>query len=204
MSLNSIERIKTLMCTEPSSDQVVTSVATSINPNAKVFLKEEVDEQSLDSEFESGDERDIAEGFFEAVVPVPGPTYRPHEYPPLPVRENVTGTNPYTRPLLGVCVTGYRLLNTALVVAFGVPKALASYRGETLATTLDLVSGVVVAAIMFWVGCLDSSGDANPTWPWFFRWDYARVVWVHIASTESRRQVNPWQPIHDQTPSEPS
>jgi hypothetical protein len=50
--------------------------------------------------------------------------------------------NPQTR----IALTGYRLLVTASVIGFGVPKAFLSYSGESAApTTLDLVLGVPLA-----------------------------------------------------------
>jgi hypothetical protein len=42
-------------------------------------------------------------------------------------------------------VTLYRLLNTALVSAFGLSKAILAYKGESIApTTLELIMGVIV------------------------------------------------------------
>ena len=51
-------------------------------------------------------------------------------------------------PPLGVELTGYRLLNLAVVLAFGIPKAISSYHGQAvIPTTLDWVSGTLLAAV---------------------------------------------------------
>ncbi|KAI0315929.1 hypothetical protein OF83DRAFT_307301 [Amylostereum chailletii] len=75
------------------------------------------------------------------------------------------------RPPLLVKLTGYRLLNTAIIVGLGIPKAVLAYRGETAATTLDWVLGVAFAVLMYWVGLLE--GVDPPVARWFFHVDYA-------------------------------
>lgn len=52
-----------------------------------------------------------------------------------------------SRPPLLVKITGYRLLNTVIIAAFGIPKAVLSYHGQVVATTLDLVLGVILAIV---------------------------------------------------------
>jgi hypothetical protein len=50
------------------------------------------------------------------------------------------------RPLLGVKLTGYRLVNMSIVLAFGIWKAVLSYRGQSAApTTLEFVAGTPLA-----------------------------------------------------------
>lgn len=51
------------------------------------------------------------------------------------------------QPPLGVELTGYHLLTLAVILAFGIPKAISSYRGQTvIPTTLELTSGTLLAA----------------------------------------------------------
>jgi hypothetical protein len=51
--------------------------------------------------------------------------------------------------LLGVELTGYHLLNTVVILSFGIPKAISSYdsyRGQSvISTTLDWVAGTLLA-----------------------------------------------------------
>lgn len=50
-------------------------------------------------------------------------------------------------PLL-VKVTGYRILNTAVLLILGIWKSVATYRNEAiLSTSLDLVLGVILAVM---------------------------------------------------------
>ena len=51
------------------------------------------------------------------------------------------------QPPLGVELTGYRLLTLAVILGFGIPKAISSYRGQAVSTTLDWVSGTLLAAM---------------------------------------------------------
>jgi hypothetical protein len=45
-------------------------------------------------------------------------------------------------------MTGYHLLNIAVILAFGIPKAVSSYRGESvIPTTLDWVEGTLIAVM---------------------------------------------------------
>ena len=49
----------------------------------------------------------------------------------------------------GSAVTGYRLINVIVILSFGIPKVVASYKGQSVtATTMDLILGVVFA-----IGC---------------------------------------------------
>ena len=51
------------------------------------------------------------------------------------------------QPPLGVELTGYRLLTLVVILTFGIPKAISSYRGQAVSTTLDWVSGTLLAAV---------------------------------------------------------
>jgi hypothetical protein len=52
------------------------------------------------------------------------------------------------QPPLGVKLTGYRLLNVAVMLAFGIAKAISSYSGgSAIPTTLDFVSGTFLAVV---------------------------------------------------------
>lgn len=52
------------------------------------------------------------------------------------------------KPPLLVKVTGYRILNTSVIIGFGVWKSVASYRGDAiLSTSLDLLLGVILATM---------------------------------------------------------
>jgi hypothetical protein len=50
------------------------------------------------------------------------------------------------QPILGVRVTGFYLLNTTLILVYGIWKAISSYRGQSvIPTTLELIFGTPVA-----------------------------------------------------------
>lgn len=52
------------------------------------------------------------------------------------------------RTPLAVELTGYHLLNLTVILAFGIPKAVLSYRGESvIPTTFDWVSGTFLATL---------------------------------------------------------
>ncbi|KAF7361551.1 hypothetical protein MSAN_01188700 [Mycena sanguinolenta] len=57
-----------------------------------------------------------------------------------------------------VKVTGWRLLNTFLVLGLGVYKAVAAYRGQqTTSTTLDWLLGVLWAITAYWISFLEEA-----------------------------------------------
>jgi hypothetical protein len=70
-----------------------------------------------------------------------------------PREENTQGNDyqpivPPRMPLLGVEVTGYRLLTTGMILGIGVPKAVYSYKGQALiSTSLDWLAGVILALV---------------------------------------------------------
>ncbi|KAI0061114.1 hypothetical protein BV25DRAFT_1917087 [Artomyces pyxidatus] len=78
------------------------------------------------------------------------------------------------RPLM-VKLTLYRLLNIGVMAAFGVPKAIASYRGESaVPTTLDRVSGVSCAILLYWLGLYEAVEPR--VLAWLFHEDYSLVI----------------------------
>ncbi|KAI0689139.1 hypothetical protein BC835DRAFT_1223365, partial [Cytidiella melzeri] len=69
-------------------------------------------------------------------------------------------------------VTGYRIMNTTIILVLGVWKSVASYRGEAiLSTSLDLVAGAVLAVILYWLGLYETVEP--PRMRWLFHDDYA-------------------------------
>lgn len=93
------------------------------------------------------------------------------------------------RPILLVKLTGYRLLNMAVLVAFGTAKAILSYMGKSVApTVLDWILGVALSIMfvlkhhwleqytevcyrLYWMGQYESVQP--PVLPWLFHVDYA-------------------------------
>ncbi|KAI0062472.1 hypothetical protein BV25DRAFT_1825470 [Artomyces pyxidatus] len=112
-------------------------------------------------------------------------------YPPLPASPTDTvsapllstsllsspPTRPPGRPLLLIKVTGFRLLNTVVIFAFGVPKAVLTYKGQSaVPTTLDWILGIVCAATLYWLGLFEATDP--PVLPWLFHTDHAPAVIV--------------------------
>jgi len=53
---------------------------------------------------------------------------------------------------LGVALTGYRLLAIAVTLGVGIPKAILSYRGQSLIpSTLDMVGGTAIAVLYVFI-----------------------------------------------------
>ncbi|KAN0126831.1 hypothetical protein V8E52_000471 [Russula decolorans] len=90
---------------------------------------------------------------------------------------------------LGVALTGYRLLTTSIIVGVGIPKAVYSYRGQSLISpTLDWIGGIIFAFLLFWLGEIK---DERPEFcPRFFKVDLA----PHILEFLSRDDVYVWFP----------
>ncbi|KAI0340574.1 hypothetical protein BDW22DRAFT_1359960 [Trametopsis cervina] len=81
-----------------------------------------------------------------------------------------------TGPPLLVKVTGYRLLNTSILLGLGTWKAVASYRNKAIvSTSLDLILGVVLAIILYWLGLLETV--QSPPLRWLFEYDYGELVY---------------------------
>lgn len=80
-----------------------------------------------------------------------------------------------TPPPLGVKLTGHRLLNMTSVFSFGVTKGILTYMGKsTSLTTLDWVSGSLLAVMLYWVGLYEEEGPKK--WQWFFQADLAPAI----------------------------
>jgi len=83
------------------------------------------------------------------------------------------------RPPLLVKVTGYRLLNVIVILAFGLSKGVMEYTGRSLvSTTLDWIMGVVLAIALWWLGLYETVNP--PIWPLFFHRDYSGPVFSVI------------------------
>ncbi|KAF8273217.1 hypothetical protein EI94DRAFT_1716153 [Lactarius quietus] len=82
------------------------------------------------------------------------------------------GTTP---PPLGVKITYYRLLNMTTVLSFGITKGILTYMGKSTApTTLDWVSGAVLAVALYWIGLYEERSSKK--WEWFFQVDLAPTI----------------------------
>jgi len=78
-------------------------------------------------------------------------------------------------PLSRVSLTAYRLLNMAVITAFGTAKAVFTIQGECAApTVLDWFLGVVLAVTLYWIGLWESVRPR--VLPWFFHRDYTREI----------------------------
>ncbi|KAI0086331.1 hypothetical protein BDY19DRAFT_960865 [Irpex rosettiformis] len=79
------------------------------------------------------------------------------------------------RPSSSIKVTGYRILNTVVIITFGVWKGVASFRGEAImSNTLDILLGVVLTIGLFWLGCYEAVQP--PRMIWLFHRDYAVLL----------------------------
>ncbi|KAI0039636.1 hypothetical protein FA95DRAFT_1459805, partial [Auriscalpium vulgare] len=68
-------------------------------------------------------------------------------------------------------ITGYRLLVSAVLIAFSIPKAVLAYEGmSVMPTTLDWVMGLLCALLLYWLGLFESV--TPPILPWLFHRDY--------------------------------
>ncbi|KAI0288756.1 hypothetical protein BC826DRAFT_656880 [Russula brevipes] len=77
------------------------------------------------------------------------------------------------RPLLGIKLTGCRLVNMSIILVFGIWKAVLSYRGQSAApTTLEFVAGTLLALIVYYVGQFQE--ERPETCPYFFEYDLTR------------------------------
>ncbi|KAJ7626651.1 hypothetical protein DFH06DRAFT_1481101 [Mycena polygramma] len=67
-------------------------------------------------------------------------------------------------------ITPWRFLNTIVILALGIYKAVATYHGQTTApTTTDWITGVVWTLISYWISFVEQD---NPE-AWFFGRDLA-------------------------------
>jgi len=80
-----------------------------------------------------------------------------------------------TSPPLGVNLTCYRLLNVTTVFGFGITKGVLTYMGQSTApTTLDWVSGALLAVALYWIGLYEERNSKK--WEWFFQVDLAPAI----------------------------
>lgn len=97
-------------------------------------------------------------------------------------------------PLLGVVLTGYRLLTTIVIVGVGIPKAVYSYNGRSLISpSLDWVGGIIFTLLLgfipkvgltkfveltvfrlFWLGVIEATRPE--LCPSFFQEDLAPAI----------------------------
>jgi len=90
-------------------------------------------------------------------------------------RDEHSADTDVTLPPLGVKLTGYRLLNMTIVFSFGIIKGILTYMGQSTApTTLDWVSGALLAVVLYWIGLYEER-DAKK-WEWFFQVDLAPAI----------------------------
>ncbi|KAK7678710.1 hypothetical protein QCA50_018292 [Cerrena zonata] len=60
----------------------------------------------------------------------------------------ISGGSDLERPPLLVKLTAYRILNVSIITAFGVTKAIFTYKGySALPTTLDWILGVILTVL---------------------------------------------------------
>jgi len=82
---------------------------------------------------------------------------------------------PSNLPPLGVKLTCYRILNLTTLLSFGIIKGILTYMGQSSApTTLDWISGALLAAVLYWIGLYEER-DSNK-WNWFFQIDLAPAI----------------------------
>jgi len=68
---------------------------------------------------------------------------------------------------LGVKLTGYRLLNIAVMFTIGVAKFILSLKGQSIAPTgLEYAGGSVLAIWLYWIGFYEAVEPRR--WGWFF------------------------------------
>jgi hypothetical protein len=78
-------------------------------------------------------------------------------------------------PPLGVKLTAYRLLNVTTMFAFAITKGILTYEGlSTMPTTLDWLSGGVLAVVLYWIGLYEAQDSTK--WKWFFQVDLAPKI----------------------------
>ncbi|KDQ50622.1 hypothetical protein JAAARDRAFT_186087 [Jaapia argillacea MUCL 33604] len=77
-------------------------------------------------------------------------------------------------------LTGYRFLVISSTAGFGISKAVAAYRGESVAsTTLEWTFSVVVSLFLYWLGLYQDNAPA--TAGWLFERDYAVYIWSFLS-----------------------
>ncbi|KAF8473092.1 hypothetical protein DFH94DRAFT_765973 [Russula ochroleuca] len=76
---------------------------------------------------------------------------------------------------LVVPLTGNRLFTISWILGLGIPKAVYSYRGQSLiSTTLDLVGGIILTLISYWLG--EIKAERPELCPLFFKVDLVPCI----------------------------
>ncbi|KAH9962486.1 hypothetical protein BGW80DRAFT_1324378 [Lactifluus volemus] len=95
----------------------------------------------------------------------------------VPVADSKREEGQQIRPHLGVKLTGYRLLNIVVLLAFCIRKgdvllALTHCRQTVVSATPELVAGIFMAVLLYWFGRFESRLD----WPLFFHVDLGPLI----------------------------
>ncbi|KAN0136045.1 hypothetical protein V8E53_006206 [Lactarius tabidus] len=78
-------------------------------------------------------------------------------------------------PPLGVKLTAYRLLNVTIMFVFPITKGILTYKGlSTMPTTLDWISGGVLAVVLYWIGLYEERDSTK--WKWLLHVDLAPAI----------------------------
>jgi len=89
--------------------------------------------------------------------------------------------------LLGLELTGYRLITTSVILGLGIHKAVCARNGQSLISpTLDWFGGMIFAIILFWLG--EIGANRPKLFPLFFRTDLAPPILKFLR----RREVMGW------------
>ncbi|KAJ7743061.1 hypothetical protein B0H14DRAFT_2987831 [Mycena olivaceomarginata] len=90
-------------------------------------------------------------------------------------QNNNTLNSARSRAPRAVKFTAWRIINTGILLGLGVPKAVATYKGQnTAVNNLDWALGVAWALISSWVGFVEQ--DSPESAPWFFKYDLRLVL----------------------------
>jgi len=87
------------------------------------------------------------------------------------------------RPPLLVKVTGYRLLDITLLLAFGIAKAVLTYwERSVISAPLDWIMGtlIVIMIALFWLGLYENVDP--PIWKPFFHHDYSGPIFSTLQA----------------------
>ncbi|KAF8467899.1 hypothetical protein DFH94DRAFT_816876 [Russula ochroleuca] len=102
--------------------------------------------------------------------------------------ENITLTeDDGRRPLLGIPLTGNLLFSISWILGLGIPKAVYSYRGQSvIPTTLDWVVGITFTLISICLGAIEAKHPGS--YPRFFEVDWAPDILKFVR----RHDVHLW------------
>ena len=77
-------------------------------------------------------------------------SFRANQRGPQPMATGLSNTKDSQdrRPPLGIMLTGYRLVNMTVILAFGIQKVVSSYHGQPVTpTTVELAVGTLLAVM---------------------------------------------------------